>query len=92
MIKRIFGINERLSLIFLFTRITWPRFKSRRVQMLKSEFLIYTLFILFLGLGLGMAWRASQVEPNLKAQIEILSNARSELVMSQYGIAKNQNE
>jgi hypothetical protein len=63
--------------------------------MLKEEFVIYTLFILFLGLGVGMAWRANQVEPRLKAQIAIFEKSGSELAMSQYSqyrIGKNQIE
>ncbi len=44
--------------------------------MSKSNFVTYTLFILLIGLG--MVWRANQVESNLKAQIILLEKSRSE--------------
>ena len=90
-----FRIRNKLILISLRIRIALLRFKTRKVQMLKGEFVIYTLLILFIGLGLGMFWRANQVEPNLKAQIAIFEKSRSELAMSQYSqyrIGKNQIE
>lgn len=36
------------------------------------DWLIWTLFVLLIGIGLGMAWRIKQVEPQLTiAQAEI---------------------
>jgi len=95
MTKKMIHIRNQLTLLSLHTRIALLRFKTRKVQMLKEEFVIYTLLILFIGLGLGMFWRARQVEPNLKAQINMLSKSRSELAVSQYSqyrIGKNQIE
>jgi len=84
MTREMLNIRNRLALLSLQIRIAWLRFKTRKVQMLKSEFVIYTLLILFIGLGLGMAWRANQVEPNLKAQIATLENSRAKLVVAGY--------
>jgi hypothetical protein len=89
MTKGMFKIRDRLIIISLHIRIALLRFKIRKVEMLKGEFVIYTLLILIIGLGLGMFWRANQVEPNLKAQIDILSKSRSELAMSKYYIQKS---
>ena len=39
--------------------------------------LVWTMFVLLIGIGLGMAWRIAQVEPNLSiAQIEIKQSHR----------------
>jgi len=84
MTREMLNIRNRLALLSLQIRIAWLRFKTRKVQMLKSEFVIYTLLILFIGLGLGMVWRANQVEPNLKAQIATLENSRAKLVVAGY--------
>ena len=56
-------------LVSLTLRVAWLRLGRRRVEMLKSELLIYTLVILLVGVGLGMAWRANQLEPTLRAKI-----------------------
>lgn len=69
---------KKISLTYLNLKIAWLRFKIFRVEMSKSDFLIYTIFILLIGLGLGMFWRANQVEPNLKAQIILLEKSGSE--------------
>jgi len=84
MTRKVLNIRNRLALLSLQIRVAWLRFKTPKVQLLKSEFVIYTLFILFIGLGLGMAWRANQVEPNLKAQIATLENSRAKLVVAGY--------
>ena len=84
MIREMVNMRRKLALFSLQIKITWLRFKTRRVQMLKSEFVIYTLLILFIGLGLGMAWRANQVEPNLKTKIATLENSRARLVAAGY--------
>ncbi len=95
MTREMLNIRNRLALLSLQIKIAWLRFKTRKIHVLKSEFVIYTLFILLVGLGFGMFWRARQVEPNLKAQINMLSKSRSELAVSQYSqyrIGKNQTE
>lgn len=84
MVKGRSQIRKTLMLISLHIQITWLRFKTRRIKLLKSEFVIYTLVILFIGLVLGMVWRANQVEPHLKAQITILEKARTELAETPY--------
>ncbi len=84
MTREMLNIRNRLALLSLQIKIAWLRFKTRKVQLLKSEFVIYTLFILFVGLGFGMAWRANQVEPNLKAQIATFENSRAKLVVAGY--------
>ncbi len=38
-----------------------------------NKIIIYILFIL-LGIGIGQYWRMYQVEPNYKAQIELLED------------------
>ena len=68
----IFRVRNKLLLISLSIRVTWLRLNSRRVEMLKRELLIYTFFILLGGIGLGMAWRAHQVEPPLRAKVATL--------------------
>lgn len=83
MTKGIFKIRNKLIFISLHIKIALLRFKIRKVEMLKGEFVIYTLLILIIGLGLGMFWRANQVEPNLKAQIVVLEKSAGELAMSQ---------
>lgn len=93
MTREMLNIRNRLALLSLQIKIAWLRFKTRKIHVLNSEFVIYTLFILLVGLGLGMAWRAGQVEPNLKAQVHMLSKFGSELAMSQYSqyrIGENQ--
>ena len=77
-------IRKKIILISLHLKIIWLRFKTRKVEMLKGEFLIYTLFILLIGLGLGMFWRSLQVEPDLKTQIILLEKSRSEWVRTHY--------
>ncbi len=62
-------------MISLCTQIAWLRLKKRRIELLESKFIIYTLVILFIGLVLGMVWRANQVEPHLEAQIAILERS-----------------
>ncbi len=61
--------RNKLLLISLYFRVTWLRFTSRRVEMQKSELLIYAFFILLLGISLGIIWHARQVELGLKAEI-----------------------
>jgi hypothetical protein len=82
MTKGIFKIRNKLIFISLHIKIALLRFKIRKVEMLKGEFVIYTFLILLIGLGLGMFWRANQVEPNLKAQISIMEKSRSEWARS----------
>ena len=89
MTKGMFKIRDKLILISLHIRIALLRFRIRKVEMLRRDFVIYTFLILLIGLGLGMFWRANQVEPHLKAQIDILSKSRSELAMSKYYIQKS---
>jgi len=69
---------KKISLTYLHLKIAWLRFKIFRVEMSKSNFLIYTIFILLIGLGLGMFWHSYQVESDLKAQIIFLKKSRSE--------------
>ncbi len=69
--KWIFTIRNKLLLISLSFRVTWLRFSRRRVEMHRSELLIYAFFILLLGISLGMIWSAHQVEPGLKAEIVV---------------------
>lgn len=83
MTKGMFKIRDKLIFISLHIRIALLRFKIRKVEMLKGEFVIYTFLILLIGLGFGMFWRANQVEPNLKAQIVVLEKSADELAMSQ---------
>ena len=41
------------------------------------NWLIWTMFVLLIGIGLGMFWRIKQVEPNLRtAQAEIKQTNR----------------
>lgn len=84
MVNGMLRIRKTLILISLHIKIAWLRFKTRRIELLRSEFVIYTFFILFIGLGFGMVWRANQVEPHLKAQITILEKARTELAETPY--------
>ena len=84
MTREMLNIRNRLALLFLQIKIAWLRFKTRKIHVFKCEFVIYTLFILLVGLGLGMAWRANQVEPNLKAQIATFENSRAKLVVAGY--------
>ena len=91
MVKRLFKIKDKLILISLGIEIAWLRFKTRKVRMSKSNFLIYTFFILLIGLGLGMIWGANQVEPILKKQIAILEKSKSEWVPPLIRLEKTQN-
>ncbi len=88
MVKRISRMRERLIWVSLYMKIAWLRFKTLKIEMLKSEFLLYTFFILLTGLGLGMVWRAYQVESHLKAQIVLLETSRSELAKALYSFGK----
>jgi len=47
-------IRKAIILISLRIKIAWLLFKIRRMDLSKSEFVIRTLFILLIGLGLGM--------------------------------------
>lgn len=79
MIKWVFNVRKKLILFSLYIEIAWLRLKRQKVEMMKSEFIVYTLILLLIGLGLGMVWRTNQVEPNLKAQIAILEESKIEL-------------
>ncbi len=47
--------------------------------MAKKDFLLYTFVILLVGVGLGMTWRAHQVEPRLNQKIATLERQKREL-------------
>ena len=77
MIVWMFRIRNKLMLTSLSFQVAWLRLRRRRLEVLRSEFLIYTLVILLAGVGLGMAWRANQVEPGLRAKIAAVEREKS---------------
>src|SRR4030042_3432916 len=84
-------VFKKIFLMYLNFKITLLRFKTFKVEMSKSDFVIYTIFILLIGLGLGMVWRANQIELILKKRVATLEQSGSERMRPFIKLEKTQN-